>query len=348
MSLDTDESDITELAMLRAQAERLEALERRIAELESERSTLLEASDRLNAELARQRQIKEEWDWFFDHSLDLLCLAGSDGYFKRVNRAFVATLGFTAEELISRPFIDFVHPDDVSMTLQELGGLTLGADSVHFENRYRDAKGNWHWLAWRCPAPSSSNASLYAIARDVTENKRTEAEVLFLATHDVLTGLANRVAFESELVNAMARASRNPAAQIVFFIIDLDGFKSVNDTYGHVAGDELLRQIGSRFASIRRRSDFVCRLGGDEFVWMAEGLDGTGAAALANRLLDVSRMPINIDGIPISISCSIGCSTFPDPAGDAKSLLEQADKALYMVKGSGKNQFLHYKLPKMS
>lgn len=330
------------ISRLRRQAERLDALERRIAELELERTILLDTSGRLNQELAMHKQVKEEWNWFFDNSLDLMCLASIDGYFKRINQTFIDTLGYSSEELISRPFIDFVHPDDISTTQAELQKLSEGIDCVSFENRYRDKSGNWHWLSWRCPAISSSISSLYAIARDITDFKKQEADILYLATHDVLTGLGNRAAFEQELVRAIARIERNAIGHIVLFMIDLDGFKEVNDTYGHAAGDELLRQIGARFVAMTRQSDLVCRLGGDEFVWLAEGLATIDVASFATRILTVCRQPIVIEGTSVSISCSIGSSIFPDLAHDAKTLLIQADKALYRVKKAGKSDHCRY------
>ena len=330
------------VARLKIQAERLSALERRIAELEHERGLLLDSSGRLSQELAMYKQVKEEWNWFFDNSIDLMCLASTDGFFKRVNQTFIDTLGYSSAELISRPFIEFVHPDDVSMTQTELQKLGSGIDCVNFENRYRDRSGNWHWLSWRCPAISPSISCLYAIATDITDFKRQEADILYLATHDTLTGLTNRAVFEQELARAIARIERGALGQIVLFMIDLDGFKAINDTYGHAAGDEVLRQIGARFAAMKRQNDLVCRLGGDEFVWLTEGPATIDAASVATRILEACRQPLDIDGTAVSISCSIGSSIFPVIAPDAKALLMQADKALYQVKKSGKSDYRRY------
>lgn len=342
MEHDNPEQDLAILARLRAQAERLKTLESRIEELERERELLLDSSERINTDLERYQQIKDEWEWFFENSLDLLCIAGTDGYFKRVNRAFTETLGYSAQELLGRPFTDFIHPDDIAGTRTVLQQLGAGEDCLYFENRFLDRAGRWHWLAWRCPGTTPGVSLIYAIARDVTENKRTEQEILFRAMHDSLTGLSNRAAFEAELAHAIARHMRDPDKQIALFIIDLDGFKSVNDTHGHAAGDQLLRLVAERFMSIQRRSDVVCRLGGDEFAWLAEGLAPIETAPLAARLVDAIGQPFVLDDIAVAIGCSIGIATFPGAATDARTLSAQADAAMYKAKKSGKNQYAYF------
>ena len=115
-------------------------------------------------------------DLFFNISLDMLCIASLDGYFKKVNPAFEKILGYTQQELLARPFVSFVHPDDRLATIREMEKLSQGIDSIHFENRYLCKNGQYKWLAWTCPAPKSKEEFLYAIARDLTEFKRaTEA-----------------------------------------------------------------------------------------------------------------------------------------------------------------------------
>ncbi len=126
------------------------------------------------ADLARQ-VLEKERERFFTLSRDMLAIAGTDGLFKRVNPSFCRVLGFSAEELTSRPFIDFVHPDDVAATMQEVERLNFGLPSVHFENRYRSADGSWKWLSWSTEPPEEE--WLYAVARDVTERKQSEAAI---------------------------------------------------------------------------------------------------------------------------------------------------------------------------
>ncbi len=343
MNQDNPEDDFALLTHLRAQARRVEELEQRIAELERDHHELLDSSGRIRSELESYQQIKKEWEWFFDHSPDLLGIAGVDGYFKRVNRAFSETLGYHKDELLSLPFQTFVHPDDAEATNSVLHELGTGKDCIYFENRYRDSAGNYHWLAWRCPGTAPGLPQIYAIARDITESKRSEAEIMHRATHDSLTGLSNRAAFDIELAHALARVGRKPNEQIALFMIDLNGFKNVNDTRGHAAGDELLKMVAARFLTIQRRSDQVFRLGGDEFVWLVEGTIPIEIDVLAARLIEAIRLPLELDGVCLTIGCSIGISTFPNPAADARTLNEQADAAMYQVKKTGKDGFFLFK-----
>lgn len=137
-----------------------------------------------------QRRVEEERERFFNLSLDLLCVAGTDGYFKKVNPAFTRTLGYSEVEMLSRPFIDFIHPDDLAATRSEVDILSTGAASVQFENRYRCKDGTWKWLSWNTQ-PFIEENILYAVARDVTEKKEAEFSILFL--NEELTQQASRL-----------------------------------------------------------------------------------------------------------------------------------------------------------
>lgn len=137
-----------------------------------------------------QKRVEEERERFFNLSLDLLCVAGTDGYFKKVNPAFTRTLGYSEVEMLSRPFIDFIHPDDLAATRSEVDILSTGVVSVQFENRYRCKDGSWKWLSWNTQ-PFIEENILYAVARDVTEKKEAEFSILFL--NEELTQQASRL-----------------------------------------------------------------------------------------------------------------------------------------------------------
>ncbi|RYD48552.1 MAG: PAS domain S-box protein, partial [Verrucomicrobiaceae bacterium] len=137
-----------------------------------------------------RRRTDQDRQRFFDLSLDLLCVAGTDGYFKRVNLAFTHTLGYSKAELLSRPLTDFIHPDDVAPTLAEIEKLGTGLPSIHFENRYRCKDGSWKWLAWNT-RPFTEEKSLYAVARDVTNKKEVELSIVSL--NETLTQQATRL-----------------------------------------------------------------------------------------------------------------------------------------------------------
>jgi len=128
-------------------------------------------------DVTASKQAEEERDELFSVSLDMMCVASTDGYFKRLNPAFEHSLGYSDSELLSRPFLEFVHPDDVAATRQIMEGLTEGVDVIDFENRYRCRDGSYRWLAWTCPSPRRGETRLFAVARDITERKRAEEEL---------------------------------------------------------------------------------------------------------------------------------------------------------------------------
>ena len=327
---------------LRTRAERVEALEQSIAELERERAHWRDSARRLSDELAELNRVKSEWEWFFDSSLDMLCIAGMDGYFKRVNPAFARALGYAPQQLLTRPFVDFVHPDDVAGTLAALEGLGAKQDCINFENRYRHGNGEWRWIAWHCPALTSTTTKLYAIARDVTERKRADCELLYKASHDPLTGLLNRAAFEEGLAQALRRSRRTPGTEIALYLVDLDGFKGVNDSYGHPAGDQALQQLAVRLTRVRREGELLCRLGGDEFAFVIEASPDTALEPLAQRILETVGEPIELDAATVALGCCIGIALSPRHAEDPKTLVAHADSALYRVKKNGKCGFKIY------
>ena len=175
-------------------------------------------------------------------------------------------------------------------------------------------------------------------SRDITERIRLEEELSHQAFHDELTGLANRALFRDRLDHALARSerSRDP---IVVLLLDLDWFKQVNDSLGHDAGDQLLREIAHRFERTMRPSDTMARLGGDEFAILLEGSSEQEAAAIAGRLLDLLRSePVQLGDRELVVGASIGIAVHPGGAGDSEELVRQADIAMYAAKDGGRGR----------
>jgi diguanylate cyclase (GGDEF)-like protein/PAS domain S-box-containing protein len=177
-------------------------------------------------------------------------------------------------------------------------------------------------------------AGYRGVARDVTTEKRAEEQVFHLAHYDPLTGLLNRTMLARQMQDMLSRARRQHRPVSVMFI-DLDGFKQVNDTLGHAVGDSVLVEIAQRLRAAVRSEDALARLGGDEFLVLVEGCDDGGAEAVAQRLLETLSRPIPVEGREFELSASIGISVFPDDSADAETLLQQADLAMYRVKGAG-------------
>jgi diguanylate cyclase (GGDEF)-like protein len=178
------------------------------------------------------------------------------------------------------------------------------------------------------------------LIEDITERRRAEAEIVHLARHDVLTGLANRAEFNNRLEEASRRLRRN-GGSLTVMMIDLDRFKAVNDTLGHLAGDHLLSEVARRLQSTVRDTDVLARLGGDEFAIIQEGGadQREGAVALALRIIGAISAPFNLNGQQVEVGTSIGIAMAPENAVEPDELLKRADLALYNVKSSGRNDF---------
>ncbi len=181
--------------------------------------------------------------------------------------------------------------------------------------------------------------------QDVTERERErerlqlEAETQGdLARHDSLTQLANRRRFEETLRALLAEHGRGEPQRLALLFMDLDGFKAINDSQGHAAGDELLRMVAKRLQRLVRHSDLVARIGGDEFgILLADAKDRASVLQLAERLLESIRAPARFNGVDCAVSASIGVALFPNHALDAEGLLQAADEAMYAVKRAGKS-----------
>jgi diguanylate cyclase (GGDEF)-like protein/PAS domain S-box-containing protein len=180
------------------------------------------------------------------------------------------------------------------------------------------------------------------IVRDITERKLAEQKIAHLAHYDYLTDLPNRALFLSTLEHSIRLARRNNYKISVMFL-DLDGFKQVNDTLGHEAGDLLLREVSKRLRYIIRESDTVARVGGDEFTFVLNNTESNeGVALVADKIVSALSEPFDLKGKQCHIGGSIGISVFPDDAGDLGQLVSQADEAMYLSKQSGKNTHRFY------
>jgi diguanylate cyclase (GGDEF)-like protein len=175
---------------------------------------------------------------------------------------------------------------------------------------------------------------------DITERRRAEAEIVHLARHDVLTGLANRAEFNARLEEASRRLKRNGGC-VTVMMLDLDRFKAVNDTLGHLAGDQLLSEVARRLQSTVRDTDVLARLGGDEFAIIQEGGPNQheGAVGLALRIIEAISVPFDLNGQQVDIGTSIGIALAPENGVEPDDLLKRADLALYSVKSGGRNYY---------
>ena len=178
---------------------------------------------------------------------------------------------------------------------------------------------------------------------DISYLKHHEAELRHLAFHDPLTGIPNRLLFAELLEQAMATAKRNQGLLAVCYL-DLDGFKEVNDRLGHGAGDQLLIEVSRRLSVMTRSCDALSRLGGDEFALLLTGLShGQECEEVLRRLQETLCQPVQLDGLKVQVSASIGVAIYPQDANEAEQLIRCADHAMYQAKRQGKKQYVFFK-----
>ncbi|MDH6224829.1 diguanylate cyclase (GGDEF)-like protein/PAS domain S-box-containing protein [Streptomyces sp. MJP52] len=277
-------------------------------------------------------------------SSDVIMIAAPNGRLKYVSDASKGVYGLFPEELVGRELAGLIHPEDLPAVLHELRRfLAAGppADpTTRIEYRFRSRDGGWLNVE---STVNRHQGGLILNSRDVTERVRLQAQLQHNAEHDPLTGLPNRVLFTKRVGQALSGRRQSDQGTAVLFI-DLDGFKAVNDTIGHQAGDELLVQAARRLQESVRQGDTAARLGGDEFAALILG-DGAGDRTareghlleLADRLRLRLSQPYDIDGNDVRVAASIGVA-FAEPGLGAGELLRNADLAMYRAKAAGKDR----------
>lgn len=263
---------------------------------------------------------------------------GPDGRWLRVNQRLCAILGYTREELARTTFHALTHPDDRDVQLSAVHGLLAGDRVSHIrEKRFLRKGGALVWVQVTVSAVRDvPNAAPYlvAVVEDIGERKRIQEQLAHLAEHDTLTGLANRLAFRVCLRQGLEKAERERGA-LALFLLDLNGFKEVNDTYGHETGDLVLQEVGTRLHDALHTTDTVARLGGDEFAVVLPGTGAAGAMFVARKLLERLAAPVAASGVTCDIGASIGIALFPEHGRDPDSLVRRADSAMYEAKRAG-------------
>ena len=263
---------------------------------------------------------------------DVISVLGRDRRQRWMSAAFCRVFGYP-EPPASFP-ADFVHPEDQPRVLAIYESfLTSGSYETTAEYRVRHADGSWRWVevTARNRLDDPLIRGIVSITRDVTGRKEAEERLRHLASHDSLTGLANRSRLEDALEHAVSAAG--PVRPVVYFV-DLDGFKTVNDTYGHVAGDRVLQVVAARLQGAVRAGELVARYGGDEFVVVAYlPPGGRLAEAVADRIRAALADPVEVEGARVTVGASIGWAAAL-PGAAAGEIIKAADRASYAVKRS--------------
>jgi diguanylate cyclase (GGDEF)-like protein len=324
------------------------ALQKRRLEAENRRiSWRLECSERL-------------YRYLVDSSPDIIYTLNPEGRFTFVNDRVQQLLGATRDQLIGQHYSVLVHDEDLERAHYVFIERRVGeraSRNVELRLKGRNALDKERTFDNTLTTISFNSMGMYSqgqgvknreffgtygIARDITERKRAEEMISYQAYHDILTDLPNRVLFRDRLDLALIQAKRNNTELAVMFV-DLDRFKLVNDTLGHIKGDKLLQQVAGRLKDSLRRGDTLARLGGDEFTLLIPDLrDRQDAAVIAEKFLKCLQEPFMLDGHEVHVSASIGIAVYPVDGETIDDLIRHADIAMYQVKALGKDGHSFY------
>lgn len=285
-----------------------------------------------------------EYRLLIENSTDLIAHCDKDGRYVSVSPSYSEMIGWSADEMVGQRVVDFLHPDDRAPAADALIHIFNGGvlpDVVEVRKQHRE--GHFITLGTKaCGVSDTStgnNIGAVLVSRDITRDKEKIRRLEKLATRDTLTGLPNRAWIYDKVGGMLAQAEDLTFTTILF--IDLNGFKSVNDSMGHAAGDVLLQQVSERLKRCMRPGDSVARLGGDEFVVAAKCSNREAAAAIAQRLIDSLKQPLVINRMEVRIGASIGISLAGFGTASVDVLFDHADRAMYQAKArrNGSYQF---------
>lgn len=323
-----------------------EKVEARTRELAQTNNVLESSNDNLKQALRRERKLsealrqsEERFRMLFEQNKAvMLIIDPQDGQILAANKVALAYYGYPKERLL-----EFKIGDINTLTREEIAHEMKRAqieERGHFYFRHKLVSGEERDVEVHSgPITWGDRSVLYSIIHDITDRKRAEAELQHIAHYDALTGLPNRLLKTDRLRQAISRSNRNQTIVAVCYL-DLDGFKPINDRYGHDTGDLILIEIARRLQTTVREEDTVSRIGGDEFVLILSDLaDLEQCQAILDRLLYAISRPIAIDDLIVEVCASIGLTLYPEDDADADILLRHADQAMYAAKEDGKNRY---------
>jgi len=301
-----------------------------------------------------ERRLREERDRaqrYLEVASTLVVVLDAQGRVELINNQGCRLLGFEEDELLGRDWLEMVVPSDDRLDarlafLRLVSGVEPPGETL--ETFVRTKPGDQRKIAWRNAVLRDAEGTITAVLRsgeDVTARREAEAQVTFLAYHDRLTGLPNRALLEEQLTRDVTRARRS-GAPVALLYFDLDNFKLVNDSFGHTAGDEVLRETALRVSELTRTGDVLARQGGDEFLLLldcsntaAEAGGATDPRAVAqiagDRIAAALDRPFEVHGAEFHVGASIGVALFPEHADDPETLFKCADAAMYQAKRAG-------------
>jgi diguanylate cyclase (GGDEF)-like protein/PAS domain S-box-containing protein len=284
------------------------------------------------------RESEERFRALTEQSTDIILIADLSGQIKYASPSVQTVLAVLGNSLVGTSMIDLVHPDDFTKTMTAGPRSVADGKNELVEFRLRHADGTW--LFFECVVRNlihhKNIGGLVYNARDITERKHAQEQLLFNATHDALTGLPNRALFLGRLQSVVDRIKRHSREVAAVLFIDIDDFKVVNDCYGHATGDVLIKEVSNRLRACMRSDGTIARMGGDEFTVLVEDVtDPSDAIRVAERIQASFTRPFLLEGLEVFKSTSIGIA-LTSPGISADAVLQNADIAMYRAKDQGK------------
>ena len=276
----------------------------------------------------------------FDHAGEAIVVTDAKTVIHTVNKAFTRITGYAPDEAVGQP-ISLLKSGRQSKEFYQIMWRALserGFWQGEIWNKRKSGEIYPQWLTINSVLDETGAVEHFvAVFSDITEIKDSQRKVEYLATHDPLTGLPNRALFLDRLRHALSQARRSKT-RVALMFIDLDNFKTINDTLGHDIGDKLLKEAAKRLRELMRDDDTVARLGGDEFTAIMSGCTTEGADQVGRRIVDELSASFEIDDRALFISASIGVAFYPEDGNDSHALLRAADAAMYRAKEQGRNR----------
>jgi diguanylate cyclase (GGDEF)-like protein/PAS domain S-box-containing protein len=303
----------------------------------ADNARLLSSLDRTSLDLRRQAARTRS---LLQRASDITIVSSQDGILSYVTPATSRVLGRAPEEFLGHPALEFVHPEDRPDVNRMARALVRRPNTpITTDVRVQGRDGSWRWIEviGTNLLADPNVEGIIGNLRDVTEAREFGKRLRHEATHDPLTGLANRALLD-ERIRVDPAAGLMPEEPVAILAVDLDDFKTINDTRGHAVGDRLLNVVSDRLVHSVRVVDTVARVGGDEFAILLPGASRTLAAGLAARILEVFSEPLYIDGSWLAVHASIGVAV--GQREDAEVLLRASDASMYEAKQQGKGRYV--------
>lgn len=302
---------------------------------------------RVAAAEAEARMNQRRFTSAFSQASIGMAIVGGDGRVLQANQALYQLLGLAEPALLQRPFGSLLHPEDAKRLAQHVAEvLARRTESCAIDLRAVAADGHERWVSLHCALfddpgevaePGSADGLIYQL-HDIGPRRRAEHELRHIAYHDSLTGLSNRHGFGERLRAAVEHKRQTPGFGFAVLMLDLDRFKTVNDSLGHRGGDVLLQEVARRLAASVRPQDLVARLGGDEFAVLLENTPAAEAQRIGDALLQALGRPVHVFGTELRPQASMGLNAIESGCPGADELLRDADLAMYHAKASGKGR----------